>query len=156
MFCCRTSLHFSQGTVMKINIHCRAELDPLYGTMRILEAEEEDTELTLWAVYMGSRSRQTKVKARRPHGTCSWAGPSGGSERLNYHNVQRRPGPLSVEQCVNKHTNRQCTSRVGRLMLFLRVKCGLKGYKLEVNTVINVMEKVGGECLFHGVWEKGY
>ena len=54
---------------MKISIHCRAEFDPLYRAMRILEAEEDDLESTLWAVCVDSRG--TKIKARRPHGRCS-------------------------------------------------------------------------------------
>lgn len=54
---------------MKTNIHCRAELDPLYRAMRILEAEEEGLESALWVVCVGSGG--IKIKARRPHGRCS-------------------------------------------------------------------------------------
>lgn len=58
---------------MKI-IHCRTELDPSIGglryrALRILQADEEDLESTLWAVCVGSGG--TKIKARRINESCS-------------------------------------------------------------------------------------
>lgn len=41
---------------MKTNIHCRAELDPLYRAMRILEAEEEGLESALWDQDEGQKT----------------------------------------------------------------------------------------------------
>jgi len=46
--------------VKKINTHCRTELDPLYKTMRILEAEGKDLESAFgWflCAVEGPRSR---------------------------------------------------------------------------------------------------
>jgi len=59
--------------------------------------------------------------------------------------VQRRIGPPSLEQRMNKGMDRHCTSRAARLMLFCLEKCVLKECKLEINTVMNVVRKVGRE-----------
>lgn len=46
---------------------------------------------------------------------------------------------------MSKGMDRHCTTRVARLMLFHLEKCGLKGCESEVNRVMNVVGKVGGE-----------